>query len=79
MRKTVGWNGGLAIFRQTPLDQMVVLLLSCWENIYRSKVFSFSGGQHDKMVVKVSTSGSSLDSIFHLGGCRVCVLFLKCF
>ena len=75
MRKTVGWNGGLAIFRQTPLDQMVVLLLSCWENICRSKGFFFSGGQHDKMVVKVSPSGSSLDSIFHLGGCRVCALF----
>jgi hypothetical protein len=28
------------------------------------------------MVVKVITSGSSLDSIFDLGGCRVCVFFL---
>ena len=31
------------------------------------------------MVVKVITSGSSLDSIFDLGGCRVCVFFFNVF
>lgn len=59
----VGSNGGSTV-------KLLGKHLQIW-----SKDYFFCGGQHDKMVVKVITSGSSLDSIFDLGGCRVCVFF----